>query len=64
MQRLAIHLVLFVAVALLVTACASSDSDSGTVKEQGSTVPGEKVSSEGGLTPTATGGGPSASIGW
>ena len=64
MKRLATSVVLVLAVAFLISACASRDE--GITREpslqSGATVPGERVSDEGSLTPGAAGS--SATVHW
>ncbi len=64
MKRLATSVVLFLAVAFLISACASRDEGiTGEPSLQsGATVPGERVSDEGSLTPGAAGS--SATVHW
>jgi len=65
-KKLATQFVFLVAILFLMSACASRDE---VVTEQSSsqpvgTVPGEKVSGEGSLSPGAGPGGPNASVRW
>ncbi len=64
MKRLATSVVLLLAVASLISACASRDEGiTGQPSLQsGATVPGERVSDEGSLTPGAAGS--SATVHW
>jgi type IV pilus biogenesis protein CpaD/CtpE len=63
-RRPAIFAVLFSAIAFLISACASRDevTTEQSSAQTGSTVPGERVSNEGAVTPGATGG--SANVHW
>jgi len=64
MKRLAIFAAFFSAIALLISACASHDE--GTTEQSsaqtGYTVPGERVSDQGAVTPGAPGA--SANVHW
>ena len=64
MKRLAVFAVLFLAGAFLISACASRDEGiTGEPSSQsGATVPGERLSDEGSVTPGATGS--SATVHW
>jgi type IV pilus biogenesis protein CpaD/CtpE len=64
MKQLAISTVLFLAIAFLISACASSDevTTEQSSAQTGSTVPGERVSDQGAVTPGAPGAG--ANVHW
>ena len=64
MKQLAISTVLFLAIAFLISACASSDevTTEQSSAQTGSTVPGERVSDQGAVTPGAPGA--SANVHW
>jgi type IV pilus biogenesis protein CpaD/CtpE len=64
MKRLVIFIVLFSAIALLISACASRDevTTEESSAQTGSTVPGERVSDQGAVTPGAPGA--SANVHW
>jgi hypothetical protein len=64
MKRLAIFGALFLAIAFLISACASRDevTTEESSAQTGSTVPGERVSNEGAVTPGAAG--TSANVHW
>jgi type IV pilus biogenesis protein CpaD/CtpE len=64
MKRFAIFTVLFLAIAFLISACASRDevTTEQSSAQTGSTVPGERVSNEGAVTPGAPGA--SANVHW
>jgi len=64
MKRLAIFGALFLAIAFLISACASRDevTTEESSAQTGSTVPGERVSNEGAVTPG--GPGTSANVHW
>jgi hypothetical protein len=64
MKRLAIFGALFLAIALLISACVSRDeiTTEESSAQTGSTVPGERVSNEGAVTPGAPG--TSANVHW
>ncbi len=63
MKRLAISAALALAIAFLISACASRDEAvSEGSSSQAASVPGERVSDEGALTPGAAGS--SASVHW
>jgi len=64
MKRLAISTVLFLAIAFLISACVSHDevTTEESSAQTGSTVPGERVSDQGAVTPGAPGA--SANVHW
>jgi len=64
MKRLAIFGALFLAIAFLISACASRDeiTTEEPSAQTGSTVPGERVSDQGAVTPGAPGAG--ANVHW
>jgi type IV pilus biogenesis protein CpaD/CtpE len=64
MKRLVVFIVLFSAIALLISACASRDevTTEESSAQTGSTVPGERVSDQGAVTPGAPGA--SANVHW
>jgi hypothetical protein len=64
MKRLAIFAALFSVIVFLISACASRDEDTTEQSgaQTGSTIPGERVSDQGAVTPGAPGA--SANVHW